>query len=63
MEALKPWLNSEYLRGAHVDDSVRCTLLFVDGGQKVFQIDDCTAGQLKELAVFLKDNGVQIVHS
>ena len=63
MDALKPWLNSDYIRHAQVDGSGRFTLSFVDGGQRVIQIDDCTGAQLKDIAVLLKENGVQIVES
>ena len=28
--------------------------MFVDGGQKVYRVDDCTAAQLKEAVELLK---------
>jgi hypothetical protein len=61
MQTLKPWLNDDYIRAARFDDKGNFTLLFVDGGQKVYQVDDCTAVQLKEAAALLKENGVSVI--
>jgi hypothetical protein len=35
--------------------------MFVDGGQKVYQVNDCTAVQLKEAVALLKKNGVSVL--
>jgi hypothetical protein len=35
--------------------------MFVDGGQKVYQVDDCTADQLKDAVELLNKNGVQVL--
>ena len=61
MQTLKPWLNDEYIQHAHFDDKGNFTLSFVDGGRKVYQIDDCTAGQLKDAVELLKKNGVPVL--
>ena len=61
MQALKPWLNGEYLQQARFDDEGNFTLLFVDGGKKVYQVDDCTAAQLKEVVELMKKNGVSVL--
>ena len=37
------------------------TLTFVDGGQKVYHVDDCTAGQLKDVVELMKKNGVPVL--
>jgi hypothetical protein len=34
--------------------------MFVDGGQKDYQVDDCTAAQLKDTIELLKKNGVPV---
>jgi beta-lactam-binding protein with PASTA domain len=60
MQALKPWLNEDYIRKARFDDRGNFTLVFVDGGQKVYHVDDCTAAQLKEAVALLKENGVSV---
>jgi hypothetical protein len=61
MQALKPWLNDDYIKQARFDDKGNFTLTFVDGGQKVYQIDDCTAGQLKDAVELMKKNDVQVL--
>jgi hypothetical protein len=61
MQTLKPWLNDDYIHAARFDDKGNFTLMFVDGGQKVYQVDDCAAAQLKEAAELLKKNGVSVL--
>ena len=61
MQALKPWLNDDYIQQARLDDKGNFTLIFVDGGQKVYHVDDCTAGQLKNVVELLKKNGVPVL--
>ena len=62
MQALKPWLNSDYIRQARFDDDKgNFTLMFVDGGQKVYHVDDCTAAQLKDVFELMKKNGVPVL--
>ena len=61
MQTLTPWLNDDYIHTARFDDKGNFTLMFVDGGQKVYQVDDCTASQLKEAAELLKKNGVSVL--
>jgi len=60
VQALKPWLNSDYIKQARFDDKGNFTLMFVDGGQKLYHVDDCTAVQLKNVVELLKKNGVPV---
>lgn len=60
MQALKPWLNSDYIHKAVLDDQGNFRLLFVDGGEKVYCIDDCTAVQIKDVLELMKKNGVLV---
>ena len=60
MQTLKPWLNDDYIHTARFDDKGNFTLMFVDGGQKVYQVDDCTAAQLNDAIELLKKNGVPV---
>ena len=61
MQTLKPWLNDDYIHTARFDDRGNFTLMFVDGGQRVYQVDDCTAAQLKEAVALLEKNGVSVL--
>ena len=60
MQTLKPWLNDDYIQHARVDDKGNFTLTFVNGGQKSYQVDDCTAVQLKDAIELLKKNDVRV---
>ncbi len=60
MQVLKPWLNDDYIQHARFDENGIFTLTFVNGGQKAYQIDDCTAGQLTDAVALLKKNGVRV---
>jgi hypothetical protein len=61
MLTLEPWLNGDFIQQARFDDKGNFTLSFVDGGQKVYQIDDCTAAQLKDAVELMKKNGVPVL--
>jgi hypothetical protein len=61
MQAIKPWLNSDYIKQARIDDKRNFTLTFVDGGQKVYYVDDCTKEQLKDALELMKKNGVPVL--
>jgi hypothetical protein len=61
MQTLTPWLNDDYIHTARFDDKGNFTLMFVDGGQKVYQVDDCTEDQIKDAVVLLKKNGVSVL--
>ena len=60
MQALKPWLNDDFIQHARFDEKGIFTLTFVNGGQKVYQVDDCTAGQVTEAIAILKKNDVRV---
>jgi hypothetical protein len=60
MEILKPWLSSDYLQKASLDAEGRLILLFTDGIQNVYHIDDCTEAQLKEILDDFKKRGIQV---
>ena len=60
MQALKPWLNADFIQHARFDKKGNFTLTFIDGGQKVYQVDDCTAAQLKDAIELLKKNDVRV---
>jgi hypothetical protein len=61
MQVLKPWLNDDYIYQARFDNKGNFTLIFVDGGQKDYRVDDCTASQLKDVVELMKKNGVAVL--
>jgi len=61
MQALKPWLNRDYIKQARFDNNGIFTLMLVDGGQKVYHVDECTAAQVKEAIELMKKNDVPVL--
>ena len=61
IQALTPWLNRDYIQQARFDANGNFTLMLVDGGQKVYHVDDCTAAQLKEAIELMKKNNVPVL--
>ena len=60
LEAVKPWLSTEYIRNAHVDENGNLVLDFNDGVKNVYRIDDCAAGQLKDILKDFKKRGIAV---
>ncbi len=60
MEIITPWLSSEYLKSVYKDDKDHLLLLFRDGVKDVYQIEDCTEEQLREVLEHFKGNGIQV---
>ena len=61
IQTLKPWLNDSYVHQARLDERRHLTLRFVDGGQKVYHIDDCSTPQLDDIIALMKKNGVKVI--
>lgn len=61
MQMLKPWLNDEYIRQAHLNADKTLTLRFVDGGYQTYHIDECTSDQLTHTMQHMQENGVEII--
>jgi hypothetical protein len=60
MQTLSPWLSNDYLRKVCLDDKGHILLLFRDGVQDVYHIEDCTEAQLEDMLEDLKGKGIQV---
>jgi hypothetical protein len=60
MEEIKPWLNTDYIREAHLNDKGHFVLQFLDGTKNVYHIDDCNAEQIKGVLEDLKSRGIPV---
>ncbi len=60
MQSLKPWLDSNYIRKAHLDEQGRFILDFNDGVKNVYRIDDCSREQLRQVMKDLKQKGIPV---
>jgi len=60
MQAMDPWLSKDYIRRVCLYTHSHLKLIFVDGGSKTYQIDDCTESQLTEILEKLRKKGVEI---
>jgi len=59
--AVKPWISDEYIQKAYLDDNGNLVLHFRDGVKNVYQIDDCTSGQIKNILRDFKKAGIEVV--
>lgn len=60
MEEIGPWLDKDYITGAHVDDKGHFVLQFRDGMRNVYYIDDCNEAQIKMVLKDLKSKGITV---
>jgi len=60
IQVLQPWLDSEYIRSADRDPDGNLRLLFVDGGEAVYRIDDCSEAQLRAVFARMKASGIRV---
>ena len=60
MQEINPWLDKDYIRGAHLDDKGHFVLEFVDGMRNVYYIDDCNEAQIKGVMQDLKSKGITV---
>ena len=60
MTEIKPWLDTDHIREAHLDDKGHFILQFLDGMKNVYHIDDCNAEQIKEILKDLKSKGIPV---
>ncbi|GAX62524.1 tRNA and rRNA cytosine-C5-methylase [Candidatus Scalindua japonica] len=57
---ISPWLSGEYLRRVYKDDNGHLLLLFRDGVEDVYQIENCTDEQLEMVLEDLRKQGIQV---
>lgn len=60
LEAVKPWMASDYIRSARLDADGRFVLNFTDGVKNVYRIDDCNRAQLEAVLQDLKKKGIDV---
>jgi hypothetical protein len=61
LEAVKPWIDTEYIRTAHLDADGNFVLNFTDGVKNVYRIDDCNKDQLEEILKDFKKKGITVL--
>jgi hypothetical protein len=59
--AVKPWISDEYIRKAYLDDEGNLVLDFRDGVRNVYQIDNCAAGQMKNILRDFRKAGIEVI--
>jgi len=60
MQELAPWLDREHIKSARVDADGRLVLLFLDGMQHVYVINDCNRQQINDVLADLKKKGIAV---
>ncbi len=60
MAEMKPWLDSDHIRGAEIDDNGHMVLYFMDGMKNVYIIDDCNKEQIEDVLADLEKKGIDV---
>jgi hypothetical protein len=60
LESMKPWLSKEYIQMAYLNEKDHLVLLFKDNVQNVYNINDCSKKQLKNILADLKSKGIVV---
>jgi hypothetical protein len=61
LEAVKPWIDKDYIRSAHLDPEGNFVLNFSDGVRNVYRIEDCNRDRLEKILADLKAKGIAIL--
>lgn len=57
---LEPWLHASYIRNVIVDGQAQLVLLFTDGGQQEYRVDDCSRDQLVDVVEAIRRKGIPV---
>jgi len=60
MEELTPWIDRDHIRLAELREDGRFVLHFLDGMRNVYQIDDCTVDQVRQVMAQMKAKGIPV---
>jgi hypothetical protein len=60
MTEIKPWLDSEHIRGAELDEHNHLILHFMDGMKNVYEISDCDMYEIKDVLDNLRHQGIPV---
>jgi len=58
LEALEPWLSTDYIRKGHIDENGDVVLMFTDGVKNVYRITDCDQAQLDNIIDKIRSKGI-----
>lgn len=61
LEAVKPWMDTAYIRNAYLNADGHFVLTFMDGVTNTYQIDDCNAGQLEGILQNFEKKGITVL--
>jgi hypothetical protein len=60
MAELGPWLDSDHIRGAGIDENGHMVIHFMDGMKNVYIIDDCNKKQVEKVLADMEEKGVKV---
>ena len=61
LEGIHPWLSTEYIRKAYLDDDGNFVVAFKDGVKNVYHINDCNEARLKAILTDFQEKGIAVV--
>lgn len=60
LKVFEPWLDQAYIRKVYLTGQDHFVLVFTDGGQKAYHIDDCSKAQLKGILDGIQKKGITV---
>lgn len=60
MEILKPWIDRDYIRKGFLGTDGTFRIYFTDGGEKTYQVADCSADRLLKTFDLLAAAGIPV---
>jgi hypothetical protein len=63
LEVLKPWIDRDYIRKGFLGKDGTFRIYFVDGGQKSYRINDCSAERIQETFDLMAAAGIPVEKS
>jgi hypothetical protein len=58
IETLDPWLSDSYIQRGYLNEYGDIVLLFTDGVENVYRIDDCNEGQMSDIIEKIRKSGI-----
>lgn len=61
LEAVKPWLDQDYIRSVQLRADGAFILNFADNVKNIYHIEDCESGQLAEILANFRQKGIPVL--
>lgn len=63
LQVLRPWLDRDYIRKGYLGKNGTFRICFSDGGEKHYQVNDCSEARLNEVFSLMASAGIPVEKS